>query len=237
MNVKRKGKLYEGKAKVVYKTDNKDLLILKFKDALTAFDGTKKAKLKNKGFYNCQITDLVFRKIKNAGVDSHMASKLSDTELVVRKMKMIPLEVVVRNYVTGSFIRRYGTKEKKLKRPLLEFFLKEDKLHDPLICENVIPVLGILKKKQVESVKEKTFVVNRVLKKLFDRMGIMLVDFKVEYGFYKNKILLGDEITPDACRLWDKKTGTVLDKDRFRKDLGNIKLSYETIYKRLMELK
>ncbi|ADY73920.1 Phosphoribosylaminoimidazole-succinocarboxamide synthase [Desulfurobacterium thermolithotrophum DSM 11699] len=234
--MEKKEKLYEGKAKVLYKTDNKDLLVQYFKDDTTAFDGAKKEVLEDKGVINCSISTAIFEYLEKNGIKTHFVERLSSREMLVKGCEIIPVEVVVRNIAAGSFSRRYGVKEgTPLKKPLVEYFYKSDELHDPMVCPNHVYLFEWATKEELEEMTNTALKVNELLKKFFDEIGIILVDFKLEFGRHNGEVILADEITPDSCRLWDKSSMEVLDKDRFRKDMGKVVESYKEIYKRIME--
>lgn len=233
----RKELLYEGKAKKVYSTDKADVLLLEFKDSLTAFNAQKKGSFNGKGVLNKEIASLIFDQLKKAGIDSHFISNPSPSEMEVIKVSIIPLEVVVRNILAGSTAKKMGIDEGKvLKRPLVEFYYKDDALNDPFISDDQAIAFDIATEPELATLKSKALAVNEVLKNIFKKIGIQLVDFKIEFGKNaKGDILLADEITPDCCRLWDEKTGEKLDKDRFRRDLGNVEESYRQVLIRLKE--
>jgi len=233
--MEKKEKLYEGKAKIIYATEDPDLVVQFFKDETTAFDGIKREVLEGKGKVNCAISSFIFEFLEKNGIKTHYVRKLSEREVLVKKCEIIPVEVVVRNISAGSFSKRYGVKEgTELKRPLVEFFYKSDELHDPMVCSQHVELFGWATKEELELMKNTALKVNELLKNLFKRAKIILVDFKLEFGRHKGEVLLADEITPDACRLWDASSGDILDKDRFRKDLGRVVESYEEVYKRLV---
>jgi phosphoribosylaminoimidazole-succinocarboxamide synthase len=227
--------LYEGKAKKVYATDDENLVWIEYKDSATAFNGEKKAEITGKGRLNNEITSLIFSKLQKEGIPSHFVQKLSETEQIVKKVTIIPLETVVRNVAAGSFSKRLGIEEgKPLSKPLVEFYYKDDELGDPLITDDHVYELGLATKGEVEILKEKALKVDDVLSKFFAEMGIRLIDFKLEFGKDSTgAILLADEISPDTCRLWDMETNEKLDKDVFRRDLGSLTDAYENILKRL----
>jgi len=230
-------KLYEGKAKIIYETSEPDKVILYFKDDTTAFDGVKKEQITGKGVINAEVSSLIFKLLEKRGVPTHFIKKLSDREILAKKVEIIPVEVVVRNYAAGSFTRRYGIPEgTKLKKPLVETFWKNDELHDPLVCNEHIELLELADLRDVEEMKKLALKVNEVLKEFFAAKDIILVDFKLEFGKTPDgELVLADEISPDSCRLWDAKTGKKLDKDVFRYDLGDLKAVYEELLKRLEE--
>lgn len=227
--------LYEGKAKRIYKTEKPDVFRLEFKDSLTAFNAQKKGSFSGKGRINRDIAALLFEELKARGVDSHFIASVGETEMDVRKLKIIPLEVVVRNILAGSTAKKMGRPEgEKLPRPLVEFYYKDDALSDPFVSDEQVLIFGIATEKQMKALKEKALQVNEILKDIFKKLGVLLVDFKLEFGEdAEGRILLADEITPDGCRLWDEKTGEKLDKDRFRRDLGKVDESYAEVLQRL----
>ena len=227
--------LYEGKANKIYETNDENIVWVEYKDSATAFNGEKKASITGKGRLNNEITSLLFSKIQKLGIDSHFIKKVSETEQLVKKVEIIPLETVVRNFSAGSFAKRLGVEEgAPLLRTIVEFYLKDDALGDPLLTEDHIEVLQLASKEDVAILKEKALKVNEVLSHLFKELGIRLVDFKLEFGRDQDgHILLADEISPDTCRLWDITTNEKLDKDVFRRDLGNLTDAYENILARL----
>ncbi len=226
--------LYSGKAKSVYLTDDPKRLILHFRDDTSAFDGEKVEQLDRKGMVNNQFNAFIMQKLEQAGIKTHFEKELSKNESAVKRLDMIPVECVVRNIAAGSICKRLGVEEGiDLDPPTFEFFLKNDPLHDPMINEYHIRSFGWAKADEVEAMKEQTFAVNEVLKNLFADADMLLVDFKLEFGRYDDAILLGDEFTPDGCRVWDKETRKKLDKDRFRKGMGGVVESYEEIALRL----
>jgi phosphoribosylaminoimidazole-succinocarboxamide synthase len=232
--MEKREKLYEGKAKVLFATDDKDLVIQYFKDDATAGNGKKKGTVEEKGIMNNGISAKVFEYLQLNGVPTHFVSKLSDREMLVKKVEIVKVEVIIRNRAAGSLCRNYGVEEgKTLSCPILEFCYKEDKYNDPLMNEYHIKALGIATEKEIEKIKEITFKVNELMKKFFLALKIELIDFKLEFGRYKGEIILADEMSPDTCRLWEVGTGVRLDKDRFRNDLGNIKEGYQEVLKRV----
>jgi len=230
-----KGKeLYSGKAKSVYLTDQEELLILHFRNDTSAFDGKKIEQLDRKGMVNNKFNAFIMEKLEAAGIPTHFEKLLSDDESVVKKLDMIPVECVIRNIAAGSMCRRLGIEEGiTLNPPTFEFFLKNDDLGDPMINEYHIASFGWSDPESVEIMKELSFKVNDILKALFLEGDMLLVDYKLEFGLSNGKVYLGDEFTPDGCRLWDKETREKLDKDRFRQGLGNVVESYELVGKRL----
>lgn len=227
--------LYEGKAKRLYATQDEDILFVEYKDSATAFNGEKKAEIVGKGNLNNRITTLIFEKLQANGIASHFLKRLSDNEQLVRKVEIIPIEVVTRNIAAGSLAKRLGFEEgTNLKRPIVEFYYKDDTLGDPFITTEHIDVLGIATPKEVQELYDKALQVNEVLRPIFSAVGVTLVDFKLEFGRDKNgNVLLADEISPDTCRLWDTQTNQKLDKDVFRRDLGNITEVYKIILQKL----
>jgi phosphoribosylaminoimidazole-succinocarboxamide synthase len=227
--------LYEGKAKRIFKTDDEQTVLIEYKDSATAFNGQKKADITGKGRLNNEITSLLFLKLKDQGIESHFIERLSETEQLVKKVTIIPLEVVVRNIAAGSLSKRLGIEEgKELTKPLVEFYLKNDDLGDPLLTTDHVYELNVATKEELSILKEKALKINTVLSSFFNELGINLIDFKLEFGKdAEGSILLADEISPDTCRLWDKKTNEKLDKDVFRRDLGSLTEAYETVFKRL----
>lgn len=228
-------KLYEGKAKIVYETEDPGLMILHFKDDATAFNARKKGTIPQKGVYNNKISSVVFQYLEERGVSTHYVRTLSDREMLVKRLQIIPIEVVMRNIVAGSLAKRLGLEEgMRLDSPVLELYYKSDALGDPMINEYHVRILGIATPEELLRLKEMAMHINGLLLQYFEHRGILLVDFKLEFGRHKGKILLGDEITPDGCRFWDRRTMEKLDKDRFRLDLGRIEEAYEEIYRRVV---
>ena len=227
--------LYEGKAKKLYATEDENILFVEYKDSATAFNGEKKAEIAGKGVLNNSITSLIFEKLKNAGIDSHFVEKISDNEQLVKKIDIIPIELVVRNIAAGSLAKRLGIEEgTPLKRPIVEFYYKNDDLGDPMISEEHIDVMGIASKEEVRALYDNGLMVNDILRPFFYDINVILVDFKLEFGRDENgRVLLADEISPDTCRLWDAKTKQHLDKDVFRRNLGDLTEVYEIILSRL----
>jgi phosphoribosylaminoimidazole-succinocarboxamide synthase len=235
MDIKKKDFIYEGKAKKLYTTDDPDLVIVEYKDSFTAFNGEKKATMSGKGQLNNKISAKLFEYLASQGVESHFVRQLDDVHQLVKRVKILPLEVIVRNITTGSLCKRLGVKEGMvLPRPLIEFCLKNDDLGDPVILEDHAILFGWATEEEINKIKEITLKVNSVMKDYFINKNIVLVDFKLEFGKdSKGNLMLADEISPDTCRFWDKSTGDRLDKDRFRKDLGNVLGAYEEIWKRI----
>lgn len=227
--------VYEGKAKIVYTTDQPDRYIIHFKDDATAFDGLKKASLKNKGVVNNTITSWIFEYLQKQGIATHFIQKLSDRDMLVHKVTIIPVEVVLRNKATGSITKRLGVpKGTPFEPALLEFFYKSDELHDPLVSESHIACFKWATPQELSQMVKVTHEVNRHLRMIFGELGLELIDFKLEFGRDAGgNVLLSDEFTPDGCRLWDKKTGEPMDKDRFRQDLGGVEEAYDEVLRRL----
>ncbi len=232
--MEKTGVLYAGKAKTVHTTADKDLMVLEFRNDTSAFDGEKMESLENKGKVNNLFNAYVMQKIQEAGVETHFVKTLSENESLVKNLKMLPVECVVRNRSAGSLVRRLGVEEgQELTPPVFEFFLKNDALHDPMINDYHIETFGWATKEQIAQMKELTFKVNEVLKALFAEGGLILVDYKLEFGEFNGNVILGDEFSPDGCRLWDAKTMEKMDKDRFRQGLGNVVESYIEVGKRI----
>jgi phosphoribosylaminoimidazole-succinocarboxamide synthase len=236
--MEKRQELYKGKAKTVYATDDPDFLVMHYRDDVSAFDGVKLAKLEGKGEINNRINAYVMGKLAQAGVATHFVRVLNERESLVKAMKMVPVECVVRNVCAGSMAKRYGIEEgRKLPEPIFEFFLKSDALHDPLCNDDHIRVLGWASAAEIAQMREITHKVNAVLKPLFGDAGIDLVDYKLEFGHPVDDpggaLVLGDEFTPDGCRLWDARTGEKLDKDRFRRDLGEVIEHYREVARRI----
>ncbi len=226
--------LYEGKAKKVYKTDVEDVLIVDYKDDATAFNGEKKGTIAGKGVINNRMTNYLFQKLEKEGVPTHFVEELSDRETAVKKVEIVPLEVIIRNTAAGSFSKKLGIEEgTKLLAPTLEFSYKNDELGDPMINDYYAIAIGAATREEIDRITELTFKVNDFLKGFFAECGIELIDFKVEFGRYKGQIILADEISPDTCRFWDIKTREKLDKDRFRRDLGGVEDAYVEVSKRI----
>ncbi|MEG1888035.1 MAG: phosphoribosylaminoimidazolesuccinocarboxamide synthase [Lachnospiraceae bacterium] len=231
---KKLEQLYEGKAKKVFKTDEPDVLIVDYKDDATAFDGKKKGTIVGKGAINNRMTNYIFQEIEKAGVPTHFIKELSDRETEVKAVEIVPLEVIVRNVAAGSFSKKLGIEEGRvLLAPTLEFSYKDDSLGDPMINDYFAIAIGAATREEIDKITEYTFKVNDFLKEFFKDAGIDLIDFKIEFGRYKGTIILADEISPDTCRLWDSKTKEKLDKDRFRRDLGNVEDAYQEVFKRI----
>lgn len=232
--MEKKQELFAGKAKSIFATDNEDYVIMSFRDDTSAFDGEKIEQLSRKGEVNNKFNAFIMQQLENAGVPTHFKELFNDTESVVNNMQMMPVECVVRNVAAGSLVRRLGVEDGMvLNPPLFEFFLKNDELHDPMINEFHIETFGWAKAEDVTKMKELTFKVNTVLTKLFADAGMILVDYKLEFGLFKGEVVLGDEFSPDGCRLWDAETRKKLDKDRFRQGLGGVIEAYEEVARRI----
>ena len=227
--------LYEGKAKKVYKTDDENLYIVDYKDDATAFNGKKKGQITGKGIINNKMSNFLMKKMAEEGIPTHFVEEISDRETVVKKVTIVPLEVIIRNVAAGSFSKRFGVEEgKALLNPTLEYCLKDDALDDPMINDYQITAIGAATKEDLDVISDLTFKINEFLKKYFASIKIELVDFKIEFGKTPDgQIILADEISPDTCRLWDAETHAKLDKDRFRRDLGDVEEAYIEVAKRM----
>lgn len=228
--------LYEGKAKRIYSiADRDDVVIQEFKDDATAFNGLKKDTIKNKGIRNTEITTILFNYLSENGIPTHFVEKISDNEMIVKKVDIIKVEVVCRNVAAGSLVKKFGFKEgTALKTPLVEYYLKSDSLGDPLFTDAHIIALGLASSNELEYIKSLTLIINELLVSFFRRRNIRVIDFKLEFGKDKQgSIILADEISPDTCRFWDVETNEKLDKDRFRFDLGKVEDAYEEILNRI----
>jgi len=226
--------MYEGKAKKVYATDDKDRVIIYYKDDATAFNGEKKGQIEDKGVMNNSITSMLFELLEKNGVKTHFEKKLSDREQLCKRVEIVPLEVIVRNVAAGSMAKRYGIEEGlELKTTVFEISYKNDDLGDPLMNDFHAVAIGLTTFEELNKMYEMASKINDVLKSFFLEQGIKLIDFKIEFGRFNGEILLADEISPDTCRLWDAKTNEKLDKDRFRRDMGNVKEAYIEILKRI----
>ena len=228
--------MYEGKAKMVYATDDADKVVIYYKDDATAFNGEKKGQIEDKGVLNNSITSALFELLEKNGVKTHFEKKLNEREQLTKKVEIVPLEVIVRNVAAGSMAKRYGVAEgTELLIPVLELSYKNDDLGDPLINDYHAVALGFTTFEELKTIYAMASKVNEVLSAFFLKHGIKLIDFKLEFGRFHGEILLADEISPDTCRLWDAKTNEKLDKDRFRRDMGNVKEAYIEILKRIEE--
>lgn len=232
--MKKLDMLYEGKAKKVFCTEVEDVLIVDYKDDATAFNGEKKGTITGKGVINNKMTNYLFQKLEEKGIPTHFVEELSDRETAVKKVEIVPLEVIVRNVAAGSFSKKLGIEEgKRLLCPTLEFSYKDDALGDPMINDYYAIAIGAATKEEIDTITDYVFKINDFLIDFFNDCGIDLIDFKVEFGRYKGQIILADEISPDTCRFWDKKTHEKLDKDRFRRDLGGVEDAYNEVAKRI----
>jgi len=232
--MEKKELLYEGKAKKVFTTEDPEVVIVDYKDDATAFNGEKKGTIVGKGAINNRMSNHIFKMIEKEGVPTHLVEELSDRETAVKKVEIVPLEVIVRNVAAGSFSKRMGVEEgRELLCPILEFSYKNDDLGDPFINDDYALALGLASQEEIDKIKSYTKTVNQVMKEYFLSLGLRLIDFKIEFGRFHGDILLADEVSPDTCRLWDVKTNEKLDKDRFRRDLGNVEEAYEEVFKRL----
>ncbi len=232
--MEKREKLYEGKAKILYATDDPDLLIQHFTDNATAFNGKKKGIIKNKGIINNKMTAKIFKMLEDKGIPTHFVEVLNDREMVVKKLDIIMVELVVRNIAAGSLAKRLGIEVgTEMPFPIVEFYYKSDELNDPMINDWHIKYLNLATPEELNYMVETSLKVNDILKKFFDERDIKLVDFKLEFGRHNGQILLGDEFTPDGSRLWNKSDNYILDKDRFRKDLGFVEEAYEEVCRRV----
>ena len=234
-NVVKGEQLYEGKAKKVYATNDPDLVIVDYKDDATAFNGEKKGTITGKGVINNKMTNYMFKLLENEGVPTHLVEEISDRETIVKKVEIVPLEVIVRNVAAGSFSKKLGIAEgTKLKQPTLEFSYKNDDLGDPFINKYYALGLDLATEEEIADITKYAFKVNEFMLGFFKKMNIDLIDFKIEFGRFHGKIILADEISPDTCRFWDSTTHEKLDKDRFHRDMGGVEEAYQEIMKRLM---
>ncbi len=233
--MKQMEQIYEGKAKKVYLTDDKDCVIVSYKDDATAFNGQKRGTIVGKGVVNNKVSNHFFKLLESKGIPTHYVEQLSDRETVVKKVEIVPVEVIVRNKAAGSFSKRMGIEEgTELKCAILEYSYKNDELGDPFINSYYVRALGLATDDEMEKIKEISFKVNEILSEYLKGFGVELIDFKLEFGRYHGDIILADEISPDTCRFWDMETGKKLDKDRFRRDLGDVEEAYKEIISRLM---
>ena len=235
--MEKKELLYEGKAKRVYCTDDSEKLIVSYKDDATAFNGLKKGSIAGKGIVNNRMSNLLMSRLEQAGIPTHFIEELNERETLVRRVSIVPLEVIVRNISAGSFSRLYGVEEGiRFAKPVIEFCYKNDALKDPLICSSAAEALGLASDEEIMSIKSYAQRVNIWLQQFWNKRGVTLVDFKLEFGRTADGLLiLADEISPDTCRLWDSSTQEKLDKDRFRRDLGKVEEAYQEIMRRVLE--
>lgn len=233
--MEKRNQLYEGKAKKVFATDDPALVIVSYKDDATALDGLKKGTIAGKGVVNNKMSDFLFALLEKNGIPTHFVEELNDREALVRKVSIVPLEVIIRNISAGSFAKRYGVEEGIVfAEPTIEFSYKNDELHDPLINSYHALALGLATKDEIETIKSMAFRVNDILREYFLRLNVKLVDFKLEFGRLPDgRIVLADEISPDTCRFWDAVTGEKLDKDRFRRDMGGVEGAYQEMMMRV----
>lgn len=236
MNVEKKEMLYEGKAKKMFLTSDPDVIWIEYKDDATAFDGKKKGTIMGKGHLNNEISSIFFTMLAEQGVKNHFIEKISDTEQLVKKNTILPLEVIVRNVAAGSLAKRLGLPEgTELKKTVLEYCYKSDELGDPMINDYHIAAMELATPEQLKFIADTSFKVNEILKEYLLKRNIKIIDFKLEYGLFHGEVMLSDEVSPDTCRFWDTETNEKLDKDRFRRDLGNVEDAYKEILKRLSE--
>lgn len=235
--MEKRAQLYEGKAKVVFATDDPEVYYVHYKDDATAFDGTKRGTVGGKGYTNAHVSELAFRYLEAGGIKTHLVELYPPTDMLVRKVEILLVEVVMRNIAAGSITKRLGIAEgTELPFALLEHFYKNDELHDPLINEEHIQILGLATAEQMVEVNRQARQINQLLQAFFARADLILVDFKLEFGVTSSgEIILADEISPDTCRLWDRETRTKLDKDRFRRDMGGVEEAYQEVLRRLRE--
>lgn len=230
----KKEMIYEGKAKKLYLTDDPDLIIQYFKDDATAFNAQKKGTIIDKGVYNNQISEKLFLLLEKEGIPTHFLKRLNDREMLTRRIRIIPIEVVVRNIAAGSMSKRLGIQEgTKLEFPVVEYYLKNDALGDPIINDQHIALLKLASAEELSSIQKLALKINQILIRYFDSKKLILVDFKLEFGLFKGKVILGDEICPDTCRIWDKESLEKLDKDRFRRDMGKVEEAYQEVFHRI----
>ena len=229
--------LYEGKAKKVYATEDPNLVIVSYKDDATAFDGTKKGTIVGKGAINNRMTNVLMQKLENNGIPTHFVEQLNDRETLVKRVRIVPLEVIVRNISAGHFASRYGVKEGIVfEEPVVEYSYKNDELHDPLLNDDHAIALKLATREELRTIRDYALRINKILRVILQEAGVTLVDFKLEFGKTVDGVLvLADEISPDTCRFWDSKTGEKLDKDRFRRDLGGVEDAYLEMQRRILE--
>lgn len=235
--ITKQNELYEGKAKKVYETEDPNLYIVSYKDDATAFNGEKKGQIADKGIVNNTMTNIIFQMLEDKGVPTHFVEQINERDTIVKAVKILPLEVIVRNVAAGSFSKRYGVEEgTPFVRPTLEYSYKRDDLGDPLINEDQIMAIDLATEDQLKTLREYSLKINEIMKEFFLEKGLKLIDFKIEFGLDINgQIILADEISPDTCRLWDVNTNEKMDKDRFRRDMGNLEETYQAVLKRVKE--
>jgi len=232
--MEKREQLYEGKAKKVYATDDKKRYVVSYKDDATAFNGEKKGTILGKGVVNNRMSNIMCQMLASHGIETHFVEELNDRETVVKAVEIVPLEVIVRNVAAGSFSKRFGVEEGTvLKNPTIEFCLKDDALGDPMINDYQILALELATREELDVMTDMTFKINELLKEHFAKVGVKLIDFKIELGRYEGRIILADEISPDTCRFWDAETNKKLDKDRFRRDLGGVEEVYQEMLARI----
>ena len=233
--MKRLEQIYEGKAKKVYNTDNPDIVLVDYKDDATAFNGLKKGTIVGKGLVNNKVSNHMFRMLEEKGIPTHYVEEISERETLVKKVQIVQVEVIVRNIAAGSLSKRLGLPEgTKMPCTVLEYCYKSDELGDPMVNDYHIAALGLATKDEMDTIAAYSFQINEIMTAYLKQFDIELIDFKLEFGRFHGQIILADEISPDTCRFWDSKTGEKLDKDRFRRDLGNVEDAYQEILKRLM---
>lgn len=233
--MKKLEQIYEGKAKKVFNTDDPDIVLVDYKDDATAFNGLKKGTIVGKGVVNNKVSNHMFRMLEQKGIPTHFVEQISERETLVKKVQIVPVEVIVRNIAAGSLAKRLGLPEgTKMKSTVLEYCYKSDELGDPMINETHIAAIGLATKEEMDTIAAYSLKINEIMTEYLKQAGIELIDFKLEFGRYHGAIILADEISPDTCRFWDTKTGEKLDKDRFRRDLGHVEDAYQEILKRLM---
>lgn len=237
-NVQKTTQLYEGKAKKVYLTTDPDIVLVSYKDDATAFNGLKKGQIAGKGIVNNKCSNQMFRYLEAKGIPTHLVEEISDTDTLVKKVQIVPLEVIVRNIAAGSLSKRLGIPEgTKMARTVLEFSYKNDDLGDPMINDYHALAMELCTEEEIAIIKEMALKINDIMRAYFKEINIDLIDFKLEFGRYKGQIILADEISPDTCRFWDTRTQEKLDKDRFRRDMGGVEDAYQEVMKRLMGVK
>lgn len=234
--MKKGAQISEGKAKILYETEDKSLILQYFKDDATAFNGEKKGSIKDKGILNNSISSLIFQLLEKEGIKTHFVEKVSDREMLIKRVDIIPIEVVVRNIAAGSLAKRMGVEEGRvMTETIIELYYKDDDLGDPMINDYHVRAFCLGTQKEIDTCRAKALKVNKIMTALFDDVGLTLVDYKLEFGRVNGEVILADEISPDNCRLWDKVSGEKMDKDRFRCGLGNIEEAYQEVLKRLSE--
>ena len=235
--MEKKELIYEGKAKKVYAMDDPDYCMVEYKDDATAFNGLKKGTIRGKGVVNNKMSNFMFKLLAEKGIETHFVKEISDRETIVKKVSIVPLEVIIRNKAAGSLAKKLGLEEgMELKCPILEFSYKNDELGDPMINNSQAIACGIATQEEIDVISDMAYKVNDYMKEFFAGVGVELIDFKLEFGKFHDKIILADEISPDTCRFWDIKTHEKLDKDRFRRDLGKVREAYEEILARLQKI-